>query len=201
MEFDIVEIIIHVLNVLDITLIRTTCLVLSSNEIDTESFLKLVKVCGKIPYFKLVVEDSGSGMENMEDPEVHESIYTLLVEQLGELSTLRFGALNNDRTLLSNATRKFLEQHMKENFTLLVFDSPSPVVNEIVNVYTERNLNTFYLPWNTTCFSPAFFKVVISVLLLNNNNDTNGRPPKLPVQMWIKIFGFFTPKMFKPLDF
>jgi hypothetical protein len=201
MEFNIVEIIIHVLENLDTTLIKTSCLVLSSNEIDTECFLQLVKVCGKLPYFKLVVEDSGSGMENMEDPEDHASVYTRLVKELGELSTLRFGATTDDMTVLPEATREILKQRIEKNVTLLVFDSPSSVVNEIVNVYTERNLNTFYLPWNTTCFSPAFLSVVISVLLLNNNSDTNENPPKLPVQMWIKIFGFFTPRMFMSLDF
>ena len=168
-------------------------LVLNSNYIDESDFVLLLKTSNEIPYLSLIVEDCFCP----EDPLGYEHV----ISALGEQPIVRFGTIDDDESVISEEIINTIKKCMDTNVSLLQFVSPSKVVNEIVKFYTDRNVRTFYLPCNTTCFSQDFIKLLIAFVLLNEIRGSNNHESKLPLHICIKIFGFFTPLMFMPLEF
>ena len=89
-----------------------------------------------------------------------------------------------------------LEDKISSNQSLVKCKTPWREFNEMVAPYLEINLNRYWSPQTTLCFSENFFKVLIAFLLINNHlRDV--RRANLPLIMCNKIFGFFQNKMFQ----
>jgi hypothetical protein len=89
-----------------------------------------------------------------------------------------------------------LEATMSSNHSLVECQTPWTAFNHMVAPYLEINLNRYWSPKTTSCFSDNFFKVLMTFLLSNNQLRVKSQP-NLPLIMCNTIFGFLQNKMFQ----
>ena len=89
-----------------------------------------------------------------------------------------------------------LDATMSSNHSLVECQTPWTAFNDTVEPYLEINLNRYWSPKTTLCFSENFFKVLMAFLLSNNHLRVNSRP-NLDLIMCNTIFGFLQNKMFQ----
>jgi len=159
---------------------------LSFNGIEVDNFLKLL---GGLSNLRTFCVQYSVTTENPD--EFYQKIFKEL--ETSNISSLHFDeGYIDDIPTHNEKTIETIKLCMKSNYSLTTFVSPSSSINELIEPYLYRNLNTYWDPYHTLSFSNEFFKVLMTFHIINNNNT---KSPKLPMILCNKIFSFFQNKM------